>query len=90
MAKIYIVMGTTGEYSDRSEWPVAAYFDVLKAQEHVENATKVAQGIEVTRTSPYWTHPDQSNQYDPNMQMDYTGTQYFLMDVEIKDGKDLR
>lgn len=24
-AKVYVVMGTTGEYSDRKEWPVAAF-----------------------------------------------------------------
>jgi hypothetical protein len=84
--KIFVVMGTTGEYSDRSEWPVIGYFDEKKAQEHVENAAKVAKGIEATRTSPYWTDPDQSNQYDPHMRMDYTGTSYYLMEVDLVDG----
>ena len=42
MAKetVWVVMGTTGEYSDRNEWPVRAFFDEAAAQEHIEKATK--------------------------------------------------
>lgn len=37
MTTIYVVMGSHGEYSDRSEWMVAAYPDEQKAQEHVRS-----------------------------------------------------
>lgn len=43
--KIYVVMGTTGEYSDRSEWPVIAYFDEEKAKQHVTLARQEAKRI---------------------------------------------
>lgn len=35
MTTLYVVMGSHGEYSDRSEWMVAAYLDEQKGQEHV-------------------------------------------------------
>jgi len=43
--KIYVVMGTTGEYSDRSEWLVIAYFDEEKAKQHVTLARQEAKRI---------------------------------------------
>ncbi len=36
--KIYIVMGTRGEYSDRDEWVIKAYSDEKLAQKHVLDA----------------------------------------------------
>lgn len=33
--KVYVVKGTSGEYSDAVEWQVAAYFDRDRAEEHV-------------------------------------------------------
>ena len=83
MSKVFIVMGTTGEYSDRSDWPVVAYTDGLKAQQHVEDATKAAKAIEVTRENRFDT--EEVNEYDANMRMDYTGTDYFLYEVELND-----
>ena len=35
LGDIYVVMATEGEYSDRSEWPVAYYFREVDAQSHV-------------------------------------------------------
>lgn len=40
MTTLYVVMGSSGEYSDRSEWMVAAYADQPKAQEHVARVTR--------------------------------------------------
>lgn len=34
MSKVYVVMGSHGEYSDRSEWCVAAYLDEALAKAH--------------------------------------------------------
>lgn len=44
---VYVVMGSTGEYSDRNEWGVAVYSDENLAKEHVQRATKVANEIKV-------------------------------------------
>ena len=36
--KVYVVMGTSGDYSDRREWVVCAYTDEALAKQHVELA----------------------------------------------------
>ena len=45
MSTIYVVMGTCGEYSDRTEWPVAAYTDEGLAKDHVKAATAKAREL---------------------------------------------
>jgi hypothetical protein len=83
MTQIYIVRGTTGEYSDRSEWLVAAYTDEVTAQEHVILAQKRANEIKVAQdNTDYFTEFDKTNIYDPNGDIDnYTGTRYFVVPV---------
>jgi hypothetical protein len=83
--KTFVVMGTTGEYSDRDEWPVCGYSNEENAKQHVKEATRVAKHIESTRENRY-SIPHGSNPYDPNMCMDYTGTDYFYHEVELRDG----
>ncbi len=34
--KIWIVQGSTGEYSDHSEWPVCGYYDETAAKSFAE------------------------------------------------------
>lgn len=75
MTAIYAVVGVTGEWSDRREWPVAAYTDELSAQAHVEAATRRANEIFVA-TGDYGPRDGHANEHDPAMEMDYTGTQY--------------
>jgi hypothetical protein len=84
--KVYIVMGTTGEYSDRCEWPVVAYFDEHAAKVHVYNAKCVANQIEQNMDGS-WYDPDEDakNEYDPDMRMYYTGTTYYVMTVDTAD-----
>lgn len=36
--RLYIVFGSSGEYSDWTEWPVAAYRDEALARTHAEQA----------------------------------------------------
>jgi len=43
---IYIVIGSTGCYSDFNEWPVAAWMNKEKAVEHADNALKRGLQIE--------------------------------------------
>jgi hypothetical protein len=81
---IYVVMGTTGEYSDRNEWSVIAYFDEAKAKEHVVNADRRAKEIQATREDRYRVEPG-ANEFDPNMSMDYTGTDYYYNTVPLGD-----
>lgn len=87
---IHVVMGMTGEYSDRTEWPVRAYADVTRAQEHVRKAADRARELEQWRDGDddAWRYADvltrPSNEYDPMMQMQYTGTTYFLYETELE------
>lgn len=43
--KVYVVFGSTGEYSDRSEWPVAVYPVKREAEAHVALADKRAREL---------------------------------------------
>jgi len=91
--KIWIVYGSTGEYSDRVEWAVMAYTDELKARVHVENCTawfrEYGPYANLAPREPKWAAyirwNDQklANPYDPNMSVDYTGTRWYLDEVEL-------
>ena len=81
MTKIYIVKGWTGEYSDKHEWPVAAYEDEKTAVEHAHQAEVRAKELWVdyhANDGITW-----KNEYDLDMDMDYTGTHYYVEVVEL-------
>lgn len=90
MNKIYIVMGTTGEYSDRTEWPVKAFFNKQKAERLVRLASERAREIFSSLHSDWYnvrkalSQGDIKNEYDSNFQIDYTGTLYFLSETELE------
>lgn len=79
--KIYIVEGTTGEYSDRSEWPVAAYADESLAQQHAEAAKRWYEEHDC-----FERHYDEifQNPFDPFMHINYTGTDWTVYEVELR------
>ena len=83
--KIYVVFGTTGEYSDRSEWPVKAFRMKRKAVALVTKATDRAKALE--QSTPEYQHyeAEGQNEFDPDMKMDYTGTTYYICTVELED-----
>jgi len=82
--KIYLVCGTTGTYSDRQDWTVCAYRSSDKAEEHARNA--MLRGKEIQKSKPrYYCPKPGENEFDPNMQMDYTGTEYTTQEVELRD-----
>lgn len=89
-SRVHVVMGTTGEYSDRTEWPVVAYPSAEQAQEHVRLATEWMQ----KNCDPHklyalgyleraeWRKAN-TNPYDPSMEVDYTGTTWFTYEVPV-------
>jgi hypothetical protein len=94
--EVHVVFGTSGEYSDRTEWPIAAYLVEAEAKKHVEAATRVAQTIHAEFERSFTVKPwnEQSweeeqawvkahkNPYDPQMELDvYTGTTYYYVSV---------
>lgn len=92
---IWVVMGTTGEYSDRSEWPVKAFRDERQAERFAMAAKIRASEIEATRKalgeSGEWNNAaDQAllktNELDPDMKTVYTGTDYYAMGpIELEE-----
>lgn len=83
---VYIIIGQTGEYSDNQNWSVIAYFDENKAKEHVLKAQQRANEIHVEseKSENKWKHiRENKNEFDPFMNMDYTGTTYYYDTVEI-------
>lgn len=87
MSKVHIVIGTTGEYSDRYEWPVKAFLDVNRARDLVARASESAREYLDTVGYVFGGDADLSkvNPHDPHFKMDYTGTTYFVMTVELDE-----
>jgi hypothetical protein len=91
--KIFTVHGTTGEYSDRSEWVVCAYTKEEDAKQHIELASEYARlWKEKSKSADYLKiaysvegqeMQEKANPMDPKFSMDYTGTSYWLEEVEL-------
>ena len=89
MSKVWVVMGTTGEYSDRNEWAVVAFTDKAKAESRIVACTQEANRRFTDSRTPDesndWSSYDiKNNALDPEMKMGYTGTSYFFYEVEIE------
>lgn len=86
--KIFVIMGSTGEYSDRREWSVRAVSSKEAAISFVDQAEKIANEQEAIKYPPSgdtnWEHQPVSA-LDPNFKMDYTGTSYFYYEVDLFD-----
>ena len=86
MSKVYVVFGTTGEYSDYVEWPVCAFADEALAIRMVELCDGEWRRI---KASPEYNDGIYvTNKYDPDMQTDYTGTRYNYYELELRDSID--
>lgn len=81
MGMAYIVLGSTGEYSDRTEWCVCVYFDKQMAEKHAEAAEAKAREIYVI--SPRTRKPG-TNPFDPEMMIDDCPN-YWVDDCEIRN-----
>jgi hypothetical protein len=79
---IWVVYGTTGEYSDRSTWDIAAYPNEADAQAHADAATKFYCDERVFELR-HKTKP--INPYDKNADCDYTGTEWGIYPVELHE-----
>lgn len=91
--KIYVIQGTTGEYSDRDEWLCFAVNSEARAKEIVEEYTREAKAIEA-RTKLDKDHPDylyprtrhgEWPHPDPKFGLDYTGTDYCYAEIELRN-----
>lgn len=81
--KLYIVHGSTGEYSDHRSWTVAAYKDEAMAQAHVKAALDWVEK-NVDPNASYSERDKYKNPFDPRMSIDYTGVDWTLGWVELR------
>lgn len=78
--KIYLVIGQTGDYSDRREWIICGYNKKEDADKHVELAQ---QEHNRWYSSARFRFPDENaNPYDPDMS---DHTEYKVIPVNIFD-----
>lgn len=85
-AEIWVVFGSTGEYSDHSEWMVAAYTTKEAAEKHAEKCRQWYDdkgGVEMRQH--YWKADAEKNPHDPNMSVDYTGTTWAVFPLTLRD-----
>lgn len=80
--KIYVVMGVTGYYDDREEWPVVAFAKRNDAQIRVLQAKERADEI---CSQQHKRGVNMVNEYDPRMKMEYPGTTYYIMEVDLAE-----
>lgn len=85
--KIYVIVGSTGEYSDKNEWPVCFRFTLDEANQVIVELQR--QADEFKR----WADEPENNAYskegeakraamlDPSFSCDYTGTTYHVWTV---------
>jgi hypothetical protein len=89
---IYVIYGSTGEYSDRSEWSVAAVNTEAEAQRYVSALEKQYLSMPQEWHDDRWDHEEKMKErmtLDPNFACDYTGTQYFYGKVEMYPAPEL-
>lgn len=88
--KIHIVMGFTGEYSDKQEWLVEAWLDKRVAGERCEHANNWLKEHHMHFDSGHDYKSEsknpKDNPVDKKMRYDWgTGAEYAVVSVPIKD-----
>lgn len=85
--KIYIVMGTHGEYSDRTEWPVIALTSNDDAMVYTKKAQALSHELHIQSKNGKINHskiPEKYKKYDKNiMAGTYDVSGYFINDVDL-------
>jgi len=105
MNKVYVVQGSTGEYSDRFDWIVKAFRTKEEADKFQQDITDVvASTLKYLKEKEIDTYQFMDSEVyienktiqgmllsfmteitnlDPKFQMDYTGTCYWVKEVEL-------
>lgn len=77
MDELYVVVGTCGEYSDRSEWLVCWFDTEHAARDFAAGAKRVADDLVATGVDRW----EMSHPINPGFRSDYTGTDYTVARV---------
>jgi len=81
--EIFVVQGSTGEYSDRIEWIVAAFASEHEAYERADNAKAEADRLFEETKDSLLARLDAKNKYDEAMEIDYTGVIYGVIKIKL-------
>jgi len=89
--RLHLVIGSTGEYSDRSEWPVRAFKSKAGAEDFIKTLEAEYRKFEGENCG--YQRPDQEGKslddamkkLDPKFEEDYTGTMWHLDFVEYEN-----
>lgn len=88
MKYVYIVEGNTGEYSDRVNWLVKAFFCQKEAEKLRDklNTELIRLGLASDCDRKMVKENSlQMKKLDPEFRCDYTGTYYCILRVELDD-----
>lgn len=92
MRAVWVVEGSTGEYSDHREWPIGWYETQAEAEDVVTALTRAVKAFQ--NLAPDADHPDdyEARDYareqmratgiDPFCSIDYTGINYRAYELE--------
>lgn len=86
MSKVFVVTGSTGEYSDRSEWNVVAVNSREVAERYVLVLQRQYQSIPPDMKENRWDHEDDIKaimSLDPHFEQDYTGSRWYVSEVTL-------
>ena len=88
---IYVVVGSAGEYSDRNEWLVRAFDDEEAAKAFVLRASDKARELYAERQVQWYEKGNMDwrpiSEYDPCVQLSYSGTLYYYGAVPLEETK---
>lgn len=79
----YVVHGTTGEYSDRSEWQVAVYTNREQADWHAAKLNELVAKFARDGDATYEERDAFRTEYDPRCNIDYTGVRYGVVALPL-------
>jgi hypothetical protein len=94
-SEIWIVEGSSGEYSDHREWPVKAFRDKTKAERLVVEAQARANEITALKCDLGWQEfgdardaklPQVINEFDPAMNTSDMPPHYTCYSIELVEG----
>lgn len=91
MPKIYVVKGTTGEWSDRVEWLAKAFRTEKAAQEFILYLEEKYQSFNQGKRGFNRSEKEEKAlnklmcSLDPRFHEDYTGTSWYYREVELVD-----
>ena len=81
VTQVWVVEGSTGEYSDYQEWPVIAYSDEAMAREHAFQAERRAKELIANGDSCF---EESNNEWDPNMRsIGFSGVSYSCYQLSV-------